>query len=200
MQAIESEVEKADPGLIVFSPTATDTETITLGKREMKRHSKGISTIIQHAENHEVPVLGICAGHQSVSQHYGAFLARLRDDQTGEYLSEIGPTRLNLTTNDAIFESLPRTNAARIIEAHMVVVGYDFELPENLAVSKDFGNQIFRYDHVKGTPWYTFQGHIEKDWEFACPESAVIFNNLLHIWGFIQPRSYSVSDPVKSTP
>jgi len=37
-------------------------------------------------------------------------------------------------------------------------------------------------------PWYTFQGHIEKDWEYACPEGSVVINNLLSNWGLVQSR------------
>jgi hypothetical protein len=70
----------------------------------------------------------------------------------------------------------------------MIVVGYNFKMPDNLAKSEDFGNQIFRYHHLEGVPWYTFQGHIEKDWEYACPEGSVVMNNLLSNWGLIQNR------------
>jgi GMP synthase-like glutamine amidotransferase len=181
-------MEKADPGIIVFTPTATDTESIKMGFLKKKKHKKGIEKILRYAEENRIPVLGICAGHQSVALHYGAFLARLKDDESGKYLKEIGPTTLNIVQEDPVFSHLPDQNKLKITEAHMIVVGYNFKMPDNLAISEDFGNQIFRYHHLEGVPWYTFQGHIEKDWEYACPEGSVVMNNLLSNWGLIQDR------------
>ena len=159
-----------------------------MGFLKKKKHEKGIEKILRYAEENRIPVLGICAGHQSVALHYGAFLARLKDDDSGKYLKEIGPTTLNILKEDPLFYHLPDKNKMKITEAHLIVVGYNFNRADNLATSKDFGNQIFRYDHPEGVPWYTFQGHIEKDWEYACPESSLIMNNLLSNWGLIQNR------------
>jgi len=188
LKASKANIEEANPGIIVFSPTATDTEGIKVGFLKKRKFNKGIERVIRYAEENRIPVLGICAGHQSVALQYGAFLARLKDDETGEYLKEIGPTTLMIVKEDPIFNYLPNNNRLKITEAHMVTVGYNFEMPDNLASSADFRNQIFRYDHMEGVPWYTFQGHIEKDWEYASPAGSVIMNNLLIQWGFIQDR------------
>ncbi len=188
LEASTRHISKADPGIIVFSPTATDTEETRMGFFRKKKFHKGIRKILSYAEQHHIPVLGICAGHQSIALYYGAFLARLKDDTSGEYLKEIGPTILNIIQEDPMFDQLPHKNQLKITEAHLVVVGYNFTIPENLATSADFGNQIFRYDHHDGLPWYTFQGHIEKDWEYACPEGSLVMHNLLSTWGFIQNR------------
>jgi len=188
MKASRRNIEGSDPGLIVFSPTATDTEGISMGFLKKRRYNRGIQRIIQYAENNQIPVLGICAGHQTVAQNYGAFLARLKDDESGEYLKELGPTSLEVVKEDPIFRHLPYQNRIKLTEAHLIVVGYDFQLPENLAKSAEFGNQIFRYDHPGGASWYTFQGHIEKDWEYACPDGSVVMNNLLIDWGFTPER------------
>ncbi len=188
MKAGPKKIEEANPGFIVFSPTATDTEGIRMGFLKKRRFNRGIERIIRYAEIHHIPVLGICAGHQTVAQHYGAFLARLKDDESGEYLKEIGPTSLDVLKEDPIFKHLPDQDRIKMTEAHMILVGYDFQMPLNLAESAEFGNQIFRYDHQGGFSWYTFQGHIEKDWEYACPDGSVVMNNLLSAWGFIPDR------------
>jgi GMP synthase-like glutamine amidotransferase len=188
MRASNKKIEAANPGFIVFSPTATDTEGIRMGFLKKRRFNKGLKRIIRYAETHHIPVLGICAGHQTVAEHYGAFLARLKDDESGEYLKEIGPTSLDIVKEDPIFKHLPDKDRIKLTEAHLILVGYNFEMPENLASSADFGNQIFRYDHPGGASWYTFQGHIEKDWEYACPDGSIVMNNLLTAWGFTPDR------------
>jgi GMP synthase-like glutamine amidotransferase len=181
-------IHVADPGMIVFTPTATDTEHTRLGFLKQRKHKKGIAKILRYAEENRIPVLGICAGHQSVALHYGAFLARLKDDESGEYLKELGPTNLQILQEDQAFNHLPAANRLKITEAHQIVVGYNFKMPDNLATSAHFGNQIFRYKHLEGVPWYTFQGHIEKDWEYACPQGSVVMHNILSHWGLIQDR------------
>lgn len=188
MEASIKRISEAEPGIIVFSPTATDTEDISMGFFKKRKFNKGIAKILLYAEENHIPVLGICAGHQSIALHYGAFLARLKDDNSGEYLKEIGPTTLHIIQEDPLFDQLPRKNRLKITEAHLIVVGYNFTLPENLATSAEFGNQIFRYDKPTGVPWYTFQGHIEKDWEYACPEGSLVMHNLLSNWGLIENR------------
>lgn len=180
------DVEELKPGLIVFSPTAVAIGTEPLGFFEKRRFDKGVREVLDYARAADVPVLGICAGHQMVAQSGGAFMARLRDDDTGEYLFELGPTDLDVKVDDPLFEGLPRKSVFRIIEAHLVLVHDGFTVPTVLASTRDFPTQIFKYEPEPGNrqPWYTFQGHPEKDWEEACPEGSVLFKNLLRIWGF----------------
>lgn len=123
-------IKSANPGIIVFTPTATDTEGIKMGFFKKRKHNKGIEKILRYAEENRIPVLGICAGHQSIALHYGAFLARLKDDESGEYLKEIGPTTLNIVMEDPVFNNLPDKNKLKITEAHMIVVGYNFRMPD----------------------------------------------------------------------
>jgi hypothetical protein len=72
------------------------------------------------------------------------------------------------------------------MEAHIVLVHDEFSLPSSLATTPEFPTQIFRYAPGEGNtqPWYSFQGHPEKDWEHACPEGSVLMANLMRIWGF----------------
>lgn len=184
-----SQIKDSDPGLIIFSPTAIDATQKAPGFLRKRKFERGIKKIIQYAEESGIPVMGICAGHQSIAIHYGGFLARLKDDESGQYLTEIGPTNLRILKDDPIFSELPRGRILRIVEAHMIVVHDHFPRAENLAESSEFSSQIFRYDQTGRSPWYTFQGHIEKDWEYACPEGYLVMNNILNQWGLIQDRT-----------
>lgn len=183
------ELEAHPPGLIIFTPTATDLSEQKPGKLKKRNFDKGIKTLLQYAEKHNIAVLGICAGHQTIAQNYGAFLARLKDDDTGAYLYELGPENLTISKDDPIFKHLYRPGKIKIMEAHMIMVAYGFSMPQILATSDEFDNQIFKYEHGTNANWYTFQGHIEKDWEYACPEGAVILKNLLNEWQLLSARN-----------
>lgn len=184
-----SYLKECDPGLIVFSPTAISADSEKLGMLRKRKFDKGVRKILDYAEKSGIPVLGICAGHQSIAVSRGAFLARLKDDSTQTYLTEIGPTNLQVIEQDPIFEGTVDKKSIKIIEAHMIMVHDNFMNAKNLARSKEFTNQIFRYDQPDGIIWYTFQGHVEKDWEYSCPEGAVIFNNILTNWKLIPSRN-----------
>ena len=67
-----------------------------------------------------------------------------------------------------------------VSESHQGMVQDSFALPALLASSEICETQIYRY---ADEPWYTFQGHIERGWESACPEAYLLWKNMLRNWG-----------------
>jgi GMP synthase-like glutamine amidotransferase len=95
------------------------------------------------------------------------------------YLSEWGPTRLRIVKEDPLFEGLPRHPYFYASESHFASVSDEFADADILASTGFCAAQILKYP---GKPWYTFQCHIERDWEYACPESYLFWKNMLRMW------------------
>ncbi len=50
---------------------------------------------------------------------------------------------------------------------------------EVIAKSKKVPVEVLRF---REKPWYTFQAHIEREWEYACPEAYILWQNMLRKW------------------
>ena len=97
----------------------------------------------------DVPVLGICAGHQFMAIHFGGAAREARKP-------EFGMAELLVDERDELFASLP--SSFRVWESHndeVVSLTKDFEV---LAHSRDCRVQAFKY--IK-RPFYGVQFHPE---------------------------------------
>ena len=85
--------------------------------------------------------------------------------------------------DDPIFAGLPRYPVFVASESHRAMIhDAEFGTAENLASSQICETQVFRYP---GKPWYTFQPHIEREWEYSCPEAYLLWKNMLRNWDLI---------------
>jgi len=161
---------RIDPALIVLSPKSEE-----IGRNEVEEIMEAIETVTAHG----APVVGICLGHQVLAMAHGGNLARKYDEgPDGEeiLLNEFGDFMIRIVKDDPIFARLPRAPYFCASESHNSMVHGAFDGAELLASTEICDTQIYRYPHK---PWYTFQAHIERNWEFACAESYIIWKNLL---------------------
>lgn len=159
-----------DPALIVLSPKSEN-----IGRSEVQEILKAIETVTDHG----VPVVGICLGHQVLAMAHGGDLAQKYDEgPDGEeiLLNEFGDFMIRIVKDDPIFAGLPRAPLFCASESHNSMVHNAFEGATLLASTEICDTQIYRYPDK---PWYTFQAHIERNWEFACAESYIIWKNIL---------------------
>lgn len=135
-------------------------------------HEKMDAAVLD-AVQRDVPVVGICLGHQVLARAHGAKLGRA---------SEWGPTEIEVVRSDPLFDGLPRRSRFFNSESHNYGVERPVGAMEILASSEACATQVFRY---RGKPWYTFQGHIERGWEVASPEAVLLWKNMLRSWHLI---------------
>jgi GMP synthase-like glutamine amidotransferase len=169
-----------DPALVVLSPTTEEMLAIDPATLDLDAYLGGVRLAAEFGR----PVVGICAGHHVLCMAYGGRVGAVVE-QGPDGLREIvewGPTELDVVRDDPAFANLPRGRSFRAVEAHGAVVHSSFTMPENLASSDVCRLQVFRYPD---RPIYTFQCHIEADWEYACPETQLIWKNLLSGWGLL---------------
>ncbi|WP_242923748.1 anthranilate synthase component II [Pontibacter liquoris] len=107
-----------------------------------------LMAVIEHYHQ-QVPMLGICLGHQALGQYFGATLAKGLKPMHGK-LSEI------CCQKDAIFEGLPTTMP--VVRYHSLVLQ---QLPESLkALAHTPEGELMAFRH-RELPLYALQFHPE---------------------------------------
>lgn len=131
------------------------------------------------AEEMNIPILGICGGHQALALAFGGKVGPIRagEDDCMPYTRERqgGVIPLTLTTSDPIFRGID--GKLRILESHfdeVKVLPPGFVL---LASDKLSPNQIMRHPTK---PVYGVQGHPESSYSTR-PEGRILIRNFLEI-------------------
>jgi len=131
------------------------------------------------AEEMNIPILGICGGHQALALAFGGKVGPIRagEDDCMPYTRERqgGVVPLTLTTSDPIFRGID--GKLRILESHfdeVKVLPPGFVL---LASDRHSPNQIMRHPTK---PVYGVQGHPESSYS-ARPEGRILIRNFLEI-------------------
>lgn len=166
-----------DPEFIVLSPQGTPWCRYT--------GSTGVALqnflwlIPQIAEEIDVPILGICGGHQAIALAFGGKVGPIRAgiDDCMPYSrdKQSGLTQLSQDTHDPIFVGLD--DKIRILESHYDEVK---ELPPGfvlLATERTSRNQIIRHPYK---PIYGIQGHPET-FVGSRPDGGALIRNFIHI-------------------
>lgn len=156
-------LDAIDPALLILPGLTSSTG---LDARKM-------DAAVLAAVQHDVPVVGVCLGHQVLARAHGATLGRA---------AEWGPTRIEVVRKDPLFDGLPRRPQFYASESHNFEVTRPVGRMQIIASAETCKTQVFRY---RGKPWYTFQGHIERGWEVASPEAVLLWKNMLRIWDVI---------------
>lgn len=131
------------------------------------------------AEEMNIPILGICGGHQALALAFGGKVGPIRagQDDCMPYTRERqgGVVPLTLTNSDPIFRGID--GKLRILESHfdeVKVLPPGFVL---LASDKRSPNQIMRHPTK---PVYGVQGHPESSYSTR-PEGRILIRNFLEI-------------------
>ncbi|GAB4153195.1 MAG: hypothetical protein Kow00107_03600 [Planctomycetota bacterium] len=161
------DIEKRKHALVVLSPAGSESLSPETGKLK-----EAFDTVIDSG----LPILGICLGHQWFAKHHGSKII------SGK---EWGPQSLKIVKSDPIFRGLPRFPYFMCSQSHNYMVDSCPSEAEVLVSTETTRNHAFKY---KGKKWYTFQGHIERDWEGSCPEGCVIMRNILEEFGAIERK------------
>lgn len=170
-------ISDLDPEFVVLSPQGTPWCRYTGSTGVALQNFLWI--IPQIAEELDIPILGICGGHQAIALAFGGKVGPIRagDDDCMPYSRDrqAGVTQLNRDTRDPIFVGLD--NKISILESHYDEVK---TLPPGfllLASEKVSRNQIIRHPYK---PIYGIQGHPESFFS-ARPDGGVLIRNFLHI-------------------
>lgn len=134
----------------------------------------GIRAAVRTSVNYGAPVVGVCFGHQILALMHGA---------GGGRAPESGPVKIQVVEDDPVFDNLPRARSFYARTGHSGMVTLPEGHADLIAVSDTCRTQVFRY---KGKPWYTFQCHIESNWESSCPDACLLWKNMLRSWGVIR--------------
>ncbi|MGC8658744.1 MAG: glutamine amidotransferase-related protein [Desulfomonilaceae bacterium] len=170
-------ISDLDPEFMVLSPQGTPWCRYT--------GSNGVALqnflwlIPQIAEELDVPILGICGGHQAIALAFGGKVGPIRSgiDDCMPYSRErqSGVTQLSQKARDPIFIGLD--DKIRIVESHYDEVK---ELPPGfvlLASEKISRNQIIRHPYK---PIYGIHGHPES-FLGSRPDGGTLLRNFIHI-------------------
>lgn len=170
-------VEKIDPEFVVLSPQGTP----------WCRYSGSTGVALQNflwllpvlAEEMNIPILGICGGHQALALAFGGRVGPLRgigyDCMPYSRDRQSGVVRLTVTAPDPIFRGI--RDDLQIIQSHydeVKILPPGFVL---LASEKLSPNQIMRHPTL---PVYGIQGHPER-FRSDHPDGGILIRNFLKI-------------------
>ncbi len=117
----------------------------------------------------EVPILGVCLGHQGICEVFGARICHAKTLMHGK------KSNIKIDNADAIFKGLPeRIDVARY---HSLIADMD-TIPDTLHVIAADDNSEVMAVRYKEAPVYGLQFHPES---ILTPEGGVILDNFLKI-------------------
>ena len=109
------DIKKMNPSKIIFSP----------GPKHPKDSGICLEILNNTDELGNIPILGICLGHQAIGMNFGGEIKRLENPLHGK-TSEITV----LSENSVLFKNLPKK--FKVMRYHSL---YDDDIPENLEVT-----------------------------------------------------------------
>jgi GMP synthase (glutamine-hydrolysing) len=170
-------IEEIQPEFIVLSPQGTPWCRYTGGRGVALQNFLWLLPLI--AEDMNIPILGICGGHQALAIAFGGRVGPIRGQEYDclPYTRDRqrGVVPLNVTAPDPIFRGID--GDVRIVESHydeVKVLPPGFVL---LASEKISPNQIIRHPT---RPVYGIQGHPEH-FHRNRPDGGILIRNFLKI-------------------
>jgi len=156
------EIKALNPQKIILSPgPATPNEA-------------GVTLEVIKEFKDTTPIFGVCLGHQSIAQAFGAKVVRAKNMMHGK------TSKIEKLKDTAIFNQLPESFTQT--RYHSLVVEQDSvpEIIEVTAKSSD-DNEIMALQ-IKGKPIYGVQFHPES---IMSEHGHKILNNFLSLWIFV---------------
>ncbi|MEL7048975.1 MAG: aminodeoxychorismate/anthranilate synthase component II [Pseudomonadota bacterium] len=178
-------VVKRNDALTVDEAIALDPQAIVISPGPCTPNEAGICVdLIKHLDG-RIPLLGVCLGHQSIGQAYGAEVVRASLPMHGK-LSEI--THID----EGVFRGLPKR--FEVTRYHSLIVKPD-TLPDCLTVSAQTDDGIIMGLHHTSQPVHGVQFHPES---IASEHGHAILANFLKLAGF-SPKSVQRERPISAT-
>ncbi|QQG35354.1 MAG: aminodeoxychorismate/anthranilate synthase component II [Micavibrio aeruginosavorus] len=134
------EVLKLEPDGIVISPGPSDPD-----------HAGICLRLIDSAAEHDIPLLGVCLGHQAIGQAFGGKVVRAPQPMHGK-ISQISHT------DKSLFAGLPASYP--VTRYHSLIVERD-SLPDTLEITAETGDGLIMGLMHKTRPIHGVQFHPE---------------------------------------
>ncbi|MBO5489404.1 MAG: aminodeoxychorismate/anthranilate synthase component II [Eubacterium sp.] len=151
------EIRKLNPSHIILSP----------GPGYPK--DAGVCEEVVRQLQGEIPILGVCLGHQGICEVYGATICHAKQLMHGK------KSTVTIDTDKAIFKGLPKR--IEVARYHSLIADID-TMPEELEViSVDEGNEVMAVKHRKYDV-YGLQFHPES---ILTPDGMTMIQNFLNI-------------------
>ena len=154
------QIEELNPEKIIISPGPATPDDAGIC----------LETIEHFGKNANIPILGICLGHQSIAQVYGASIIKAPNMMHGK------TSKINILCDDKLYNNLPKCITQT--RYHSLVVQKD-ELPNSIITTSlsDDDNQIMSLK-IKDKNIYGVQFHPES---IMSEHGHEILNNFLKI-------------------
>ena len=166
-------VVKRNDVLTADEALAMNPSAIVLSPGPGRPESAGISLELLEKLPEELPVLGVCLGHQSIGQAFGGKVVRARELMHGK-TSEVRHE------GDGLFQGLPdRFNATRY---HSLTVERE-SLPAHLLITAETDDGLIMGLRHRDRPAYGVQFHPES---IASEHGHDLLRNFLKIAGLVQ--------------
>lgn len=129
-----------NPKGIVISPGPSDPD-----------HSNSSLKIVQLAANENIPLLGVCLGHQCIGQAFGGKIVRAKEPLHGKisYIKHM---------NTGVFKDIP--SPYPVTRYHSLIIDND-TLPKNLSITAQTDDGIIMGVQHKSKPIHGVQFHPE---------------------------------------
>lgn len=161
IQVVRNDVCSADdilsqnPSGIVISPGPSNPD------------SAGVSLeIVSHAEQHDIPLLGVCLGHQSIAQCFGANIVRAPEPMHGK-------VSMIHHTGHTLFRDIP--SDFEVVRYHSLVAQ---DIPDCLEITAQTHDGIIMGLSHKTKPIHGVQFHPES---IATDHGHMLLNNFLEM-------------------
>ena len=179
MTALGVEVEVArNDALTVEAALALRPSAIVLSPGPGRPADAGIQPELFHRAPDDLPILGVCLGHQAIGQVYGCVVKRAPVLMHGK-LSKI------TNTGKGLFKGLPKS--FEVTRYHSLIVERK-KLPDNLMVTAKTGDGLIMGLQHKTHPVHGVQFHPES---IASEHGHALLANFLELVG-ISPRRPNV--------
>lgn len=159
-------------------------QAIVLSPGPCTPNESGVCLDLIKAVDGNIPILGVCLGHQAIGQSYGGTIIRAKEPMHGK-LSTI------THTNKGVFAGLDKT--FEVTRYHSLIIERE-TLPSCLEITAETEDGIIMGVQHKDDPVHGVQFHPES---IASENGHRILANFLNIAGF-KPKSVDKKRPIKA--
>lgn len=144
-------------------------------------------------ENVEIPILGICLGHQAMCHVQGGKIEQLKTIKHGQVYE------VKLLDQSTLFQGYPEQfNSVRYHSLHVLFDHVEQSGIIPLAFTEDENGKILMAAQIKGRPWYGVQYHPESCCSELGDRLIRNFIQLAHKFNIESGRRVNILEPLRS--